>query len=51
MKKFLIWEGIYYVPKYLTQEQLHVIIKLDYERPILNSSGQMLTGLDLDWEE
>ena len=51
MKKYLIWTGKYYTTKYLTQDELFGIIKLEHEQPVLNSRGEMLTTEDLDWEE
>lgn len=51
MRKFMIWTGKYYQTKYLTPTQLNDIIVLEYDRPLLNSRGELLTGEDLDWEE
>jgi hypothetical protein len=51
MRKFLIWTGKYYTPKYLTQPELCDIINKKYDRPILNSAGEMLTTEDTDWSE
>lgn len=51
MRKFLIWTGVYYTPKYLTPAEINDIINKKYARPILNSAGEMLTSEDLEWEE
>lgn len=48
-RKFLIHNGRYYEPKYLTEAEFRGIINTGVE--ILNSQGEILTNLDLDWDE
>lgn len=49
-RKFLIWRANFYVPTMLTQPEICDIIKQKHERPVLNSRGEMLTSIDLDFE-
>ena len=49
-KAFLIWKTNFYSKVYLTQPEICSIINNRYERPVLNSKGEMLTSIDLDFE-
>ena len=51
MRKYLIHNGTYYIPQYLTQDEICDIIKTTYDQPVLNADGEMLTSIDLDWSE